>query len=280
VNTAIPGLVGTLATSNPVQVQLEDANGNNLSTSGVPVTIGIGSGTGSAATLSGTTTENTDGTGVATFTDLSINQVGRYQLVATSPGYTSTTSGTSTSAPGVGPFAIGDNETTCPSGSPCSTSGSSADGTSYSVSYTNNSGSAEILLSGLGQETFTCGHYTPSSDSLLTGVYFAASGGQDANAVTTNDVTDSGATWMSTDQSCFSSTMPIPASSVASGYACDPNTTGNACQTTLFGETQYQAVLNPCSPAGAPCLISDQPANPSGVETKWQSVGEAVGRGP
>ncbi len=70
----------------PVTVQLRDSLGNEVPRSGVNVTVQLASGTG---TLSGTTTRITDGAGLATFDDLSINQAGQKRLRATNVGLTS-----------------------------------------------------------------------------------------------------------------------------------------------------------------------------------------------
>ncbi|MGA3268671.1 MAG: hypothetical protein ABSE16_17855 [Verrucomicrobiota bacterium] len=69
----------------PVVVQVEDSGGNPIAASGVPVTLSLNSGGG---ILSGTLTQNTDPTGKATFSDLSINLTGTKTLLATSPGLT------------------------------------------------------------------------------------------------------------------------------------------------------------------------------------------------
>ncbi len=70
------------ATISPVSVQLRDPFGNNVTTSGVSILLAL-SGTG---TLSGTTSQNTNTSGLASFANLSINLVGSKRLVATSSG--------------------------------------------------------------------------------------------------------------------------------------------------------------------------------------------------
>jgi adhesin/invasin len=65
----------------PVTVRIVDSSGAPVPTSGVPVALSLASGSG---TLSGTTVRTTDGTGTATFGDLSIDQVGLKQLRAIS----------------------------------------------------------------------------------------------------------------------------------------------------------------------------------------------------
>lgn len=73
---------GALMTPSPV-VQIVDAGGNPVSTSGVPITISISSG----ATLSGTTTRNTDSNGRANFTGLTASgPAGTYTLTFSGQG--------------------------------------------------------------------------------------------------------------------------------------------------------------------------------------------------
>ena len=73
----------------PVIVQVEHPIGDPVATNGVPVTLSLDSGSG---TLSGTLTRNTDTTGKATFSDLSIDQIGKKTLRASSPVQTPATS--------------------------------------------------------------------------------------------------------------------------------------------------------------------------------------------
>jgi hypothetical protein len=71
-------------------VQLQDQFGNEVSQSGVAVTV---SRSPTSAGLGGTVSINTDASGVATFTDLSLTgTVGSYALGFASTGLTSVTS--------------------------------------------------------------------------------------------------------------------------------------------------------------------------------------------
>ncbi|MBI4811693.1 MAG: hypothetical protein HY800_09700, partial [Ignavibacteriales bacterium] len=72
-----------------VTVQLKDSLGNNVSIPGVLITLTLTTGTG---TLSGTTTQSTDGAGLTIFNNLSINKTGSKILTATSGSLTSATS--------------------------------------------------------------------------------------------------------------------------------------------------------------------------------------------
>ncbi len=87
---------GTIITP-PITVQLQDTFSNNVSQSGVAVLMTLSSGTG---TLSGTTTQNTNASGLATFGNLSINLVGQKVLTASSSGLTSAVSNAFTISPG------------------------------------------------------------------------------------------------------------------------------------------------------------------------------------
>ncbi len=96
----------------PVTVQLVDSGGNPVATSGVSVTLALGNNSGSG-TLSGTLTEPTNASGVATFSDLSIDQPGLgYTLTASSTGLTGATSN---------PFSESNSTSTTCTTSPCTT---------------------------------------------------------------------------------------------------------------------------------------------------------------
>jgi hypothetical protein len=76
-----------VAISPPVQVMVQDANGNAVTNATNPVTLALTSGTGLAGTLT-ITPQN----GIAAFSNLTVSTVGSYTLVATSAGLTSATS--------------------------------------------------------------------------------------------------------------------------------------------------------------------------------------------
>src|ERR1035441_3099045 len=66
----------------PVVVQVEYPIGDPVAASGVPVTLSLNSGSG---VLSGTLTQLTDAAGKATFSDLSLDQIGIKTLLASAP---------------------------------------------------------------------------------------------------------------------------------------------------------------------------------------------------
>jgi hypothetical protein len=76
-----------VAISPAVQVTIEDADGNVVTTATNPVTLALTAGTGLGGTLT-VTPQN----GVAAFSDLTLSGVGTYTLSATSSGLTSATS--------------------------------------------------------------------------------------------------------------------------------------------------------------------------------------------
>src|ERR1017187_1731679 len=73
----------------PVVVQVESSAGNPLANSGVPITLSLNNGSG---VLSGTLTQLTDPSEKATFSDLSIDQIGPKTLLASAPALTAATS--------------------------------------------------------------------------------------------------------------------------------------------------------------------------------------------
>jgi pectate lyase len=82
--TTQPSNTTVNATMSTVVVQVQALGGGAVASNGVPVTLTLTSGSG---TLSGTTTQNTDSSGKATFGDLSINTVGTVdQFTASASG--------------------------------------------------------------------------------------------------------------------------------------------------------------------------------------------------
>jgi YVTN family beta-propeller protein len=84
-----------------VTVQLQDSSGNPLHTAGVPIAIQSNAVLQRRRLFSGNATQNTDASGLATFANLSIAQVGTYQLLASATGTASATSSPFNIAAGV-----------------------------------------------------------------------------------------------------------------------------------------------------------------------------------
>jgi len=79
-----------------ISVQIVDQYGNAKDTSGVSISMSLTTGTG---TLSGTSSQNSDVDGVATFNDLSIDLTGTKRLTASATGLSSSESGDFTISP-------------------------------------------------------------------------------------------------------------------------------------------------------------------------------------
>ncbi len=133
--------------SPPVSVETVDASGNKVNSS-APITVALGNNPG-GATLGGTTTKNAVN-GVATFSDLTLNEPGvGYTLVASSPGLTSATSNAFNES--------NTTTTTCQQGESCSTSLSTSAST---FQVTANPGPASTLNESVDVGTaLTCSNY-------------------------------------------------------------------------------------------------------------------------
>lgn len=159
--------VGATFARQPV-VQVRDASGNPVPASGVTVTAAVANGGGS---LIGTTTQTTDGSGRATFTNLGIGgATGNHRLIFAAAGFTSATSGivdvraaeTSTrivsdspdpSAPGQGVEVV--FEVTTSGATPTGTVRVTASGGSESCSADVGAGRCTIVLTAPGSRTLT-----------------------------------------------------------------------------------------------------------------------------
>lgn len=149
-------------------IQLRDSRGNDVSQSGVQITAAIGSGGGE---LGGDRQVATDGSGRATFTNLSISGApGPRTLVFTATGYAQVTSseiqleaiGTTTTITGdtPDPSAVGTPFTvsfsvSSPGPTPTGSVTVSDGAQSCSGSLANGSGSCQLTLSTVGQRTLT-----------------------------------------------------------------------------------------------------------------------------
>ncbi|MGM0587392.1 MAG: invasin domain 3-containing protein [Bacteroidota bacterium] len=132
------------AISPAVEVQLQDAGGNNVSSSGVDIDIAANQGT-----LSGTTTQSTNASGVASFNDLSIAEANTgYTLTATSTGLTGVTSNTFEITPG----AISASNSTVTATSPVTADGTSTSTVTIALKDANNN-----VISGKADGDFVIG---------------------------------------------------------------------------------------------------------------------------
>jgi hypothetical protein len=254
----------------PVEVEVLDASGQLVTNVKAAVTVAItptanpGSGK-----LSGTTTVNTSG-GVASFSNLSIDQPGiGYTLTATSRGMSPATSAY---------FTIWGSLQHC-STTPCSASASTktTSGTVTASSVT----SDQLLGSGIGGVSYSCnGTYQPLSDPLsfdvLSGSGAAQSSAQFTVALTINRsvVQSSGHPGASTWQICYASTLPFTALPGTYTPASDPGA-------AVIGGVPYNTGLLPdCSPTqGAPCVQARNKDNADDVIVTFLATGDPIGKG-
>ena len=260
-------VVGSVITSapssggGPVKVQILDGSGLLATTSTAAVTIAIGPGSGPGS-LSGTTTVNASA-GVASFSDLSINAVGAYTLVATSQGTTSPPSNS---------FSISNMIQPC-TGSSCSASASSA--TTMGTVTSSPTASGESLAVGIGGVTYSCGGtYHPVSDPFSFGL-FKSSGVADANAqfagmleIFKSTVEASGRTGASSWEICYASIQPFTAL---------PGTSGTA---VIGGVLNNTGLLPDCtSTQGAPCVQARNKDMAGDVVVTFLASGDPVTKG-
>ena len=249
----------------PVKVEILDASGLLVTNAKAAVTIAITSTANpGSGTLSGTTTVKTIG-GVASFSDLSINQPGiGYRLTATSPGMSPATSGH---------FTIWSSIQPC-STTPCSASASSA--TTSGTVTTSSADSTQFLGAGIGGGSYDCpGTYQPVSDpfsfDIVTGSGGMGQGGQ-FTAVLRIDkplVQSSGHPGASSWQICYASTSLFTPRSGSLG-------------TAAIGDITFNTGLLPdCSNTTPvpPCVQARNKDNAGDVLVTFLATGDPLGKG-
>jgi hypothetical protein len=246
----------------PLKVEVLDGSGHLVTSSTAAVTVAIGSNPG-AGSLSGTLTVNASG-GVASFSDLSINQPGDgYTLTATSPGLTPVTSDQ---------FKIWESAQPCTA--PCSASSSTAT-TIATVTTTSPIPAGDFLAFGLGGVNFSCvGTYQRVSDTVSfnvlspSGVALSSARFTVTLQIDKSAVLASGRTGASQWQTCYASQQPFTAL---------PNTSG----TTVIGGTSYNTGLLPdCTKTqGAPCVQARNKTMAGDVVITFLASGDPYGWG-
>jgi hypothetical protein len=266
VNTTITSSFDS-PTAGPVKVEVLDSLGQLVTNSKAAITIAITSTANpGGGKLSGTKTVSASG-GVASFSDLSINQPGiGYRLTATSRGMNPATSGH---------FDIWTSIQPCSPPAPCSATASSATttGTVTASSATSN----QFVGAGIGGGSYDCTGtgYQPVSDPFSFDVVSATGGmgqGGQFTAVLRIDkstVQSSGHPGASTWQICYASPHQSPAPSWASG-------------TATIGDVLYDTGLLPdCSNTTpvAPCVLARNKDNAGDVLVTFLASGDPIGRG-
>jgi hypothetical protein len=241
----------------PVKVQVLSTSGQLDTASTAAITVAIGPGS-SPGTLSGTLTVNAVA-GIASFSDLSINQAGDFTLVATSPGISPVTSNG---------FTIGGSVQQCPT-STCTVT-SSANTTSATVTATSPS-PGQFLSVGIGGVSYSCaGTYQPVSAPVSFDVYDSSGAQQSAQFTVTMDidkslVQSSGRTGASQWQVCYASVQPFTAES----------------GTAMIGGVLFHTGLLPAcsSTVGQPCVQSLHKDMAGDEIITFLASGDPVGRG-
>jgi hypothetical protein len=246
----------------PVKVEVLNGSGQLATGSTAAVTVAIGSNPGSGS-LSGTATLDASG-GVASFSNLSIDQPGiGYTLTGTSPGMTPATSTH---------FTIWGSLQRC-STTPCSASSSTA--TTTGTVTTSSATPTEFLGAGLGGVSYSCsGTYQRTSDPLSFEL-FSASGVAQSSAqftvsleISKSAVDSSGHPGASTWQICYASMSPFTAL---------PGTSGTA---VIGGVSNYAGLLPNCSSTqNAPCVQARNKDNAGDVVVTFLASGDPFGWG-
>jgi hypothetical protein len=236
-------------TGPPITVELVDGNGNLITSSAAPVTIALAN-SPSGAALSGTTTVDASG-GVATFSDLTINQpADGYTLAASSPGATGTTST---------PFDETTTAASCPQNQTCQTS-ITTPVSEFTVTAIPSSGnpSTGTLSESLDVGTpLQCPGYT-AEDSNWFGFFLTTA---DRRKLITYTVrpTGQGPGLVGSTQFCFGASAEFTTSSGPPAGA----------GTLPDGSSGFIGLLPTC-PAGGPCISSrgttPDPSSPTGFD--------------
>lgn len=157
--TNAPSSSLTAGTPFGATVQVEDANGNVVTSSNASVTI-----SSTVTGVSGTTTVNAVN-GVATFTGLTLDISGSYTLTAASAGLASATTGSFTIKPGAATTLAILAPASVTTNVPFNVTVTAQDG--YGNLVTNNTGSTDtVKLTGAGPSSAT---YGPTSQNLASG---------------------------------------------------------------------------------------------------------------
>jgi hypothetical protein len=251
----------------PVKVKVVDEFGATVANSKAAITIAITSTANpGGGTLSGTKTVNAVG-GVASFSNLSINQPGiGYRLTATSKGMSPATSDH---------FTIWTSIQQCSPPTPCSASASSA--TTTGTVTTSSADSTQFLGAGIGGGSYDCTgtSYQPVSDpfsfDVVSGSGGMGQGGQFTAAlrIDKSKVQSSGHPGASTWQICYASTLSFTPRS------------GNLGTATIGDVTYFTGLLPDCSNTNpvAPCVQARNKDNAGDVIVTFLASGDPLGRG-
>ncbi len=127
-------------------LEVEASDGHGVAISGVSVGMSLVSPGGVSAALGGTLASVTGANGVASWSNLTVDHTGYFQLAAAATGFTSATSNV---------FLVTQTAQVCGTGS-CSTSALSSKTTTATITALNLQSAGDILSAGLGGYTYGC----------------------------------------------------------------------------------------------------------------------------
>ena len=252
----------------PVTVKVVDQTGATVTNSKAAITIAITSTANpGSGTLSGTKTVSAVG-GVASFSDLSINNPGLgYTLTATSRGMSAATSAS---------FDIWGSLQQC-SSPPCSASASTSTPKKAASWTVSTSSARQVLAAGLGGVSYDCaGSYHPLLDPFSFDVLDSSSGVPQRDAQYTvvlriekSTVQSSSHPGASTWQICYASPTT---------FASQPNTAGP--DVTIGGVIFHTGLLTDCGNTPTPpCVQSRTKDNAGDVLVTFLASGDPIGKG-
>ncbi len=156
-----------VAISPAITVQVQDTAGNNVPTSGISVGISKSSGSG---TMTGTTPQSTNGSGVATFADLKFDTQGSKQITASSSGLTSAVSTSFTVSPFTISASASGSGTISPSGSVAVNGGGSQ---TFTISPNSGNHTDSVVVDGVNQGVVTTYPFTNVLADHSIAAYFS-----------------------------------------------------------------------------------------------------------
>lgn len=254
----------------PLEVEASDGHGTPFS--GVSISMSLVSPGGVSATLGGTLTSVTGANGVASWSNLTLDHNGYFQVTASATGFTSVTSNV---------FLIAQTAQVCSTGS-CSTPPLSSKTTTATITALNLLSAGDILSAGLGGYTYGCqapaqGGYASVTDPVGFDVW--QSNGTSFDPAASSQVTievskqavqispNNGAAFY---EICYASNV---------SFATRPGTTLGS--TTIPGSSTpfYYGLLPDCGSNPAPCVVSRHKGNAGAVLITFDSApGDLWGR--
>jgi hypothetical protein len=251
--SAVGAVINATTTPAGVQVQAQDRYANLVP--GAAVAMAIGNNPGGAA-LSGTTPRTTNSSGVATFLDLSINQVGvGYTLVATS-GSASRSSKA---------FIVGDAVNACTTTCQGSSNKNGSHVTANASGTTSDETIGLALIPSSAPPSGVCPGFTPGPGVVGTYVNLTPSGSSTTPSVTVNWLIDQAVVTLFSNNGagkyniCLGAVNTNDPQGTGSGFPTKGGGTATPVFDPVFGVAFFYGLLPDCSGNGTPvnpCILS------------------------